>query len=116
MLICAVAIVPVLAAAKLPSLWESVALISLAVAGHQGWSANLLTLPSDMFAKNAVASVVSVGTFAGCISGAMISTVAGWLLQVTGNYVPLFMFAAFTYLVALSMIHGISPRLQAVRA
>jgi ACS family hexuronate transporter-like MFS transporter len=115
MLICAVVVVPVLAAATTASLWGSVLLISLAVAAHQGWSANLLTLPSDMFAKDAVASVVSLGTFAGSVSGAMIATVAGWLLQASGSYVPLFIFAAFIYLVALSIIHGISPRLQAVQ-
>ena len=114
MLICAVAVVPVIAAAKLPSLWGSVALISLAVAAHQGWSANLLTLPSDMFPKNAVASVSSFGTFAGAISGACIATFAGWLLQATGSYVPLFVFAASAYLIALFIIQSISPRLQPV--
>jgi ACS family hexuronate transporter-like MFS transporter len=114
MLICALAVVPVISAAKLQSLWGSVALISLAVAAHQGWSANLFTLVSDMFPKNAVASVVSLGSFAGAISGAMIATFAGFLLQVTGSYVSLFVFAGSAYLIALLVIHIISPRLQVV--
>jgi ACS family hexuronate transporter-like MFS transporter len=114
MLICALTVVPVLGAAKMSSLWGAVALISLAVAGHQGWSCNLLTLPSDMFTKNAVASVVGMGTFGGSVSGALISTLAGWALQVTGTYVPLFIFAASTYLIALLLIQAIVPRLEAV--
>jgi MFS transporter, ACS family, aldohexuronate transporter len=114
MLICALAVVPVVSAIAVKSLWGSVALISLAVAAHQGWSCNLLTLPSDMFPKNTVASVASLGTLAGAISGAMIATAAGLLLKATGSYVPLFVFAGSAYLVALGVIHLISPRLQPV--
>jgi len=114
MLICALGVVPVVSAIALKSLWLSVALIALAVAAHQGWSCNLLTLPSDMFPKDAVASVVSLGTFAGAISGAMIATAAGLLLKATGSYVPLFLFAGFIYLFALGVIHLISPKLEPV--
>jgi ACS family hexuronate transporter-like MFS transporter len=114
MLIVSVAVVPVMAAARLESLWASVALISIAVAAHQGWSANLLTLPSDMFPKSAVASVVGIGTFAGSISGAMIASFVGLLLQKTGSYVLLFLFAGLAYLFALFVIHLLSPRLQPV--
>ncbi len=115
MLICALAVVPVVGAVGLKSLWGSVALISLAVASHQGWSANLFTLPSDMFPKNAVASVVSIGAFAGSASGAMVATLAGRLLQATGSYIPLFLFAGSAYLIALVIIHLLNPRFQAVK-
>jgi ACS family hexuronate transporter-like MFS transporter len=114
MLICAFAVVPVILAGGLKSLWGSVLLISLAVASHQGWSCNLLTLPSDMFPTSAVASVVSLGTFAGALSGAMIATVAGLLLKATGSYVPLFIFAGSTYLCTWCFIQLLSPRLQPV--
>jgi MFS transporter, ACS family, aldohexuronate transporter len=114
MFIVAIAVVPVMVAAKFESLWASVVLISIAVAAHQGWSANLLTLPSDMFPKSAVASVVGMGTFAGSISGAMIASFAGLLLQKSGSYVPLFLFAGSAYLFALFVIHLLSPRLQPV--
>ncbi len=114
MLICALAVVPVITAAGLHSLWGSVALISLAVAGHQGWSCNLLTMPSDMFPKNAVASMASLGTFGGATSGAMIATAAGLVLKATGSYVPLFVFAGSAYLVALVIVHAIIPRLEPV--
>jgi ACS family hexuronate transporter-like MFS transporter len=114
MLICAFAVVPVISAVGLKSLWGSVLVISLAVAAHQGWSCNLLTLPSDMFPTTAVASVVSLGTFAGALSGAMIATVAGLLLKATGGYLPLFIFAASTYLFTWCCIQLLTPDLQPV--
>ena len=114
MLICAVAIVPVVLAAKVESLWGAVGLVSLAVAAHQGWSVNLLTLPSDMFPKSAVASVVSIGTIGGCVSGALMATFTGFLLQITHSYVPVFLVAGLVYLLALVIIQMMNPRLQPV--
>jgi len=114
MLICALAIVPVVAAARVHSLWGSIALISLAVAAHQGWSANLFTLSSDLFPKNAVASVVGIGSFGGAIGGALIATFTGFLLQLTHSYASIFFIAAFIYLLALLVIHSLTPRLQPV--
>ena len=116
MLVCALCVVPILAVAKIQSLWGAVALISLAVAAHQGWSANLLTLPSDLFPKGAVASVVGIGTFAGAIGGTLIAAATGWLLQKTHSYVDIFVIAAFAYVFALLVIQFLSPRLDPVSA
>src|SRR6266849_4729466 len=61
MLICAVAVVPILFAQFVSQLWIAVAIIGLAAAAHQAWSANLMTLPSDLFPRAAVGSVVGIG-------------------------------------------------------
>jgi ACS family hexuronate transporter-like MFS transporter len=116
MLVCAVAVVPVMLAARIQSLPGAVALISLAVAAHQGWSANLYTLVSDMFPRNAVASVVGIGSFGGAIGGALIATFTGFLLQATHSYLPIFLIAGLVYPVALLLIQSLSPRLQPVLA
>ena len=116
MLVCAVAVTPVVLLARIQSLWGAVAVISLAVAAHQGWSANLLTLASDMFPRNTVASVVGLGTFGGAIGGSLIATFTGFLLQKTHSYVPIFIFAGFIYLAALTVIQTLSPRLEPVSA
>jgi ACS family hexuronate transporter-like MFS transporter len=115
MLACAVLIVPVAFAAKADHLWLAVALIGMATAGHQGWSANVYTLASDLFPRDAVASVVGMGGFAGAVGGMLISTVIGLLLQATGSYVPVFMLAGSAYLVALGVVHALAPRLQPAR-
>jgi ACS family hexuronate transporter-like MFS transporter len=115
MLACALMIVPVVFAAKANHLWLAVALIGMATAGHQGWSANVYTLASDLFPRDAVASVVGMGGFAGAVGGMLISTVIGLLLQATGSYVPVFMLAGSAYLIALGVVHALAPRLQPVR-
>jgi ACS family hexuronate transporter-like MFS transporter len=114
MLICALLIMPVVFAARANHLWLAVALIGMATAGHQGWSANVYTLASDMFPRHAVASVVGMGGFAGAVGGMLISTVIGLLLQATGSYVPVFMLAGSAYLIALAVVHALAPRLQPV--
>ena len=112
MLICALAVVPIVFAATAHSLWLAVGLIGLATAGHQGWSANVFTLTSDLFPQKAVGSVVGLGGFAGAVGGMVISTFTGFLLQSTGSYIPVFIMAGSAYLLALAVVHGITPRLQ----
>ena len=112
MLVCALCVVPIVFAARASNLWVAVGLISLATAAHQGWSANLFTLVSDMFPRRAVGSVVGIGGFFGSIGGVLISAVTGYLLQWTGSYVSIFFVAGSAYLVALLVIHLLAPRLE----
>ena len=115
MLICAIAVVPIVFASNVASMWGAVALLSLATAAHQGWSANAFTLASDMFPRQAVGSVVGLGGFAGAVGGMMIAKLTGYLLEVTGTYVTVFMMAAGAYLTALVLVHLLSPKLEPVR-
>lgn len=115
MLVCALAVVPIVFAAQADNLWLAVALIGLATAGHQGWSANVFTLTSDMFPRPVVASVVGLGGFAGAVGGMLIATFTGFMLETTGSYVPVFMMAGSAYLVALAVVHAFAPRLEPAR-
>ena len=116
MLICAVAVVPVSAVMFTGgSLWLTVALISLAAAAHQGWSANLFTLPSDTFPGPAVGSVVGLGGMAGGFAGMLVAPAIGiWLDYSHKSYGPLFLAAGSMYLIALLIIHLLVPRLKQV--
>ena len=112
MLICAIAVVPVVFTAKASNVWFAVLLVGLAAGAHQGWSANIFTTTSDMFPRKAIGSVVGIGGMAGAIGGMLISKVVGWILQSTGSYVPIFIIAASTYLIALAIFHMLVPRLD----
>ena len=112
MLICALAVVPIVFASITSNLWIAVILIGIAAAAHQGWSANIFTISSDMFPKQAVGSVVGIGGMTGAVGGMLISPLVGYILQTTGSYVPIFIIAASTYLVALGVIHLLAPRLE----
>ena len=115
MLTCAVAVLPIVFAAGARDLWVAVAIISLAAAAHQGWSANLFTLTSDTFPRQAVGSVVGLGGMFGAVGGMLIAKLTGYILQATGSYVPVFLIAASAYLIALAVIHLLVPRLEPAR-
>jgi MFS transporter, ACS family, hexuronate transporter len=115
MLICALCVVPIVFAYRTENMWTAVLLIGLAAAAHQGFSANLFTLPSDMFPARAVASVVGIGGMAGAIGGMLIAKVVGYLLQSTGSYVVPFVIAGSAYLLALGSIQILIPRIQPVK-
>jgi MFS transporter, ACS family, hexuronate transporter len=114
MLTCACGVVPILLAVNARSLGMAVALVGLAAACHQGWSANLYTLTSDMFPARAVGSVVGIAGMAGSFGGMLIAELVGHILQGTGSYYPIFAIAAGTYLVAMGVIHWIVPDLRRV--
>jgi len=114
MLTCALCVVPVVAAPLVDDMWVAVLLIGLAAAAHQGFSANLFTLASDMFPRYAVGSVVGIGGFAGAMGGYLMNRGAGRLKDLTGNYIAMFAIAASAYLIALLIIHLLVPRLQPV--
>jgi ACS family hexuronate transporter-like MFS transporter len=112
MLVCALAVVPIMAAAHARYLWTAVLLITIAAGAHQGWSANIFTLTSDMFPKRAIASVVGFGGMAGAVGGMLIAKVVGYVLQWTGSYLPIFIIAGSAYLVALLAIQLLAPKLE----
>lgn len=112
MLTCACCVVPVLIAGSLSSEWIAVGLLSLAAAAHQGWSANIFTTASDMFPSEHVGTVVSFGQVAGALGGALFQPIAGHILQLTGSYVPLFLYSGFAYLIALVLLRTLAPGLQ----
>ena len=111
MLISAVLIVPIVFASTVPE-WWAVLLIGLAAAAHQSWSANLFTTVSDMFPKKAVGSVTGLGGMAGAIGGMLIATATGFILQLTGSYLSLFVLAGVIYLIALFIFNLLVPEIK----
>jgi ACS family hexuronate transporter-like MFS transporter len=115
MLVCALAVTPIVFASNVKSLWLAVGLVGLAAAAHQGWSANIFTMASDMFPRRAIGSVVGIGGMAGAFNGATMAVIVGYILQVTGgNYKIPFFIAGSAYLVALLIIHLLVPRIEPV--
>jgi ACS family hexuronate transporter-like MFS transporter len=113
MLICALCVVPIVFASMTSSIVIAIALIALATAAHQGWSANLFTTVSDQFPRRAVGSVVGIGGLAGGLGGALLAAQVGFIIN-TGGYVPLFVIAASAYLLALVIMQLLVPRLDTV--
>jgi ACS family hexuronate transporter-like MFS transporter len=104
LLVCALGLPISALAAWADNLWATVALISVATACHQAWSANLFTVASDVFPKHAVGSVVGFGAMCGGIGGLFMNLIAGGMLQWLGSYAPLFVFAGFMHPLAWILV------------
>lgn len=114
MFVFALMIVPIFFASQTSNLWTAVIIIGIAAAAHQGWSANLFTLISDLYPKNAVGSMTGLAGMSGAIGGMLIASAIGFLLQATGSYVPVFALAASSYLLAWVIVRLLIRRLEAL--
>jgi ACS family hexuronate transporter-like MFS transporter len=114
MLICAICVVPIVFASQASELWIAVALLSLATAAHQGWSANLFTTTSDMFPRKAIGSIVGFGGMAGAIGGMLVATMAGFILELTASYLVLFIICGSIYIFAYLIFIRLAPRLEQI--
>lgn len=108
-------VLPLLFVTSIDNMWLAVVLIGMALAGHQSFSSNLLSLPPDMFPKRAVGSAIGLGGFAGGIGGMIMAKSTGLVLDATqGNYTIIFAVCTATYFFAVTAIHLLSPRLAPV--
>ena len=119
MFLFAVLVVPIMGATHVGN-WPAVLLIGLAGSAHQAWSANLYTTVSDMFPKQAIASLTGIGGMAGAVGGILVQIFTGWLLDhfhthPTTAYSILFFMCGFAYLITFGIHHFLAPRLEQVK-
>ena len=102
-------------------LWLNIFIISVAIAAHTGWSANIFTLVSDQFPKRAISTVVGIGSMAGAVGGMLFAKGIGLLLdqfkavnKLEAGYNILFIICGLAYLISLVVIHLLSPKLKPV--
>jgi ACS family hexuronate transporter-like MFS transporter len=101
--------------------WAGVALVSLAAAAHQAWSANIFTTASDMFPKKAISSVVGLGTMAGAVGSILFPIAIGATLdhfkllgKITAGYNIIFVICSCAYVLAWLVMHLLSPQMKTV--
>jgi ACS family hexuronate transporter-like MFS transporter len=112
MFVCALFSLPMLFASHVNNMWVAVALLSLATAGHQGWSANVYTTASDVFPSSVVGTVIGLAGMVGSVLGTLLSVYAGRILQLTGSYNTLFFLAGSVYMVAFVCLQIFAPGLR----
>ncbi|WP_250632589.1 MFS transporter [Rhodoflexus caldus] len=115
LLVCALLAMPVALAAQMPSAAGAVALVALAAAAYQGWSANIFTIVTDLYPKNAVASMSGLAGMSGAIGGTLFSSLIGYVLETTGNYALIFGGAGFVFISAWLLLRILLPSLQVVK-
>lgn len=117
LLTCALFAVPVIMVPYISNMWLAVWLIAIAAGGHCGWSANVFSLMSDIFPKNATGSVAGFGGFCGAVGGAIAAYSVGKILQgigIDGYRIP-FAIAGFGYFIALMLIQVLVPKFKKIK-
>jgi ACS family hexuronate transporter-like MFS transporter len=112
MLVFAICVMPIFLVRFADSMWEAVALVSLAAAAHQAWSANIYTTVSDVFPKSAVSSVTGIGGMAGAVGGILFPLLVGNILEhyrllgmINSGYNILFLLSSVAYVIAWTIMH-----------
>jgi ACS family hexuronate transporter-like MFS transporter len=113
LLICAGCVMPVAFLTMLTTnLWLTIGIIGIAAAAHQAFSANLMTLTSDLMPREAVGRCSGIGGTAGAIGGIIMAKGVAKALSGLGGYSTVFLVAGLIYVVAVGVIHLLSPNLK----
>ncbi len=116
LLICGLMMPLVIVATNTDSAWLAVFVIGIAAFVHQTWTATGAAILADLFPSRAVASVVGIASFVGSLAGVLGAEITGRILESSpGFYLPMFLYAGASYLVATVIIHLLTPRLEPVQ-
>jgi MFS transporter, ACS family, hexuronate transporter len=100
--VCGISCLPILAgipAARVHNAYLALTLISVAVWGYASWSTMGLTLPSDLFPQDVVATVTGLSGFAAGVVSAVFTLAVGYLVD-RFSYYPAFLAAGLMPLLA----------------
>lgn len=112
MLVSALVVTPLPFVLQLNSFWPVAIMMGVVMAGHQGFSLSIFSTITDVVPRTKVGRVTAFGAFMGNIGGAFIQPVTGAVLTAGLGFMPLFVFAAMSYLLALAWLHILLPNIQ----
>ena len=112
MLVSALVVAPLPLVLSFNSFWPVACMIGVVMAGHQGFSLSLFSTITDVVPNAKVGRVTAFGAFMGNMGGVAISLITGRVLDAGFGFVPLFVFAASSYLVALAWFQWLLPTIR----
>jgi len=114
MLASALMVAPLPLVLQLNSFWPVAVMIGVVMAGHQGFSLSIFSTITDVVPNAKVGRVTALGAFMGNMGGVAISLITGRVLDAGFGFVPLFLFAASSYLIALAWFQWLLPDIRRV--
>jgi ACS family hexuronate transporter-like MFS transporter len=112
MLASALLVAPLPLVLQLNAFWPVAVMIGVVMAGHQGFSLSLFSTITDVVPNAKVGRVTAFGAFMGNMGGVAISLITGRVLDAGFGFVPLFLFAASSYLIALAWFQWLLPDIR----
>jgi ACS family hexuronate transporter-like MFS transporter len=101
--LCTLLMVSTIPAVLVPSATISIALVSLAMLGYTGASANMLAFPADVFPRSVVASIWGLASVGSGMGGMIFALATGWVVD-HYSYKPVFCGFGLTPLIALGIV------------
>ena len=94
-------------AVLVPETSVSIGLVSLAMMGYTGVSANMLAFPADVYPKNVVASIWGLASMGSGFGGMVFVLLTGWLVDLY-SFAPVFVVFGTIPMLALLIIWFVS--------
>jgi ACS family hexuronate transporter-like MFS transporter len=114
MLVSGLLVLPLPLALQAQTPFAAAGVLALVLAAHQGFSTNLFALITDVTERPKIGRMTSFGVFSGNIGGMLMLKIAGMVLAAGLGYMPLFVFASVSYLLALGWIHLMLPTIRRI--
>jgi ACS family hexuronate transporter-like MFS transporter len=95
-------------APRVPTAALAIAAVCFVVFGHAVWVSNLMTLPSDLFHPNEVATGAGFSGMGGALSGIAASLCTGYVVT-RFSYQPIFLIAGLMHPLAMAMVFWLLP-------
>lgn len=111
-LVVAAALMPAATAIEWTPVGLAIVFYSIALFGHQFWSANVQTLAADLFPSRVVGSVEGLLGSAGALGAAAVGEAFGWIIGRQGYSLPFLICGglhAAAFLIILGMVRRIEP-------
>jgi ACS family hexuronate transporter-like MFS transporter len=93
----------------------SIGLVSIAMLGYTGVTANMLAMPADVFPQNVLASIWGYSGLGSGFGGMLFALITGWLVD-HYSYIPVFIGFGLMPLVALLIIWTLLGPLHPIQA
>jgi ACS family hexuronate transporter-like MFS transporter len=94
------------------SFWLVACMMGLVMAAHQGFSLSLFSTITDVVPRAKVGRVTAFGAFAGNMAGAALVAITGLVLHAGYGYLPVFLFACLSYLMAFIWFCLLLPNIR----
>lgn len=112
MLVSALLVLPLPLVLQINAFWPVAIMMGVVMAGHQGFSLSIFSTITDVVPRAKVGRVTAFGAFCGNMGGAGIVKLTGILVAGGYGFMPLFLFAAVSYLLALAWLHLLLPEIR----
>ena len=99
---------PAILAPLLPEAWMAIAAICSTAFGHGLWTANLQTIPTDVFADGEVGTASGFTGMGGAIGGMLANLGTGYVVS-QFSYAPIFLIAGMAHPLAALLVYRLLP-------